>query len=318
MSYGRFVLRRVGLSLISAYLVASATFFLVNLMLHKRLNGILAQARYGGASQEEIARIRQEFVESRGLDIPLHERYLDWLVDITTLNWGYSRAYQQPIIDVLDGRVQATLKYVIPGVIIAILLGVALGLLAALWKEHLVDWSSRIGVYVLLGVPAFMSIYYLRFASGTQLATVHGMQITFPALRTQTMATLAVAFGLLAGQVQFARGAVLDEVGDEFVKLLRAKGSTPWTLARHLLRNAAIPIISLSVAEILGVLMLNIYIIEAVLGIPGLAEASLRAVRLPDIRLAIWTTMVLVFIGLVGNLVQDILYGYLDPRIRTD
>jgi peptide/nickel transport system permease protein len=190
--------------------------------------------------------------------------------------------------------------------------------LAALWKDRSLDWSSRVGVYVLLGVPAFMTIYYLRFVSGTQLIAVQGLQIRFPELGTQTVAILAVAFGLLAGQVRFVRGAVLDEVGNEFVKLLRAKGSTPRTLARHLLRNAAIPIISLSVAEMLGVLMLNIYVIESVLGIPGLAEASLRAVRRPDIRLAIWTTMVLVFIGLVGNLIQDVLYGYLDPRIRSD
>jgi|AntRauMinimDraft_4_1070384.scaffolds.fasta_scaffold00082_2 peptide/nickel transport system permease protein len=318
MSYAWFIIRRIGLTLVSAYLVASATFFLVNLMLHKRLNGILARARYGGASQEEIARIRQGFVESRGLDVPLHERYLDWIVDITTLDWGYSRAYEQPIIDVLNGRVQTTLEYVIPGVGIAILLGITFGLLAALWKDRPLDWSNRVGAYVLLGVPAFMTIYYLRFVSGTQLISIHGMQITFPGLGAKTMATLAVAFGLLAGQVRFVRSAVLDEVENEFVKLLRAKGSTPLNLTRHLLRNAAIPIASLSVAEILGVLMLNIYVIESVLGISGLAEASLRAVRLPDIRLAIWTTMVLVFIGLVGNLIQDILYGYLDPRIQSD
>lgn len=318
MSYARFIIRRTGLTLVSAYLVASATFFLVNLMLHKRLNGILAQARYSGASPEEIARIRQKFVESRGLDVPLHERYIDWIGDITTLNWGYSRAYRKPIIDVLNGRVQATLEYVIPGVAVAIALGITLGLLAALWKNHRMDWSSRVGTYVLLGVPAFMTIYYLRFQAGTQLIAVHGMQIRGPELSTQTMATLAVAFGLLAGQVRFVRGAVLDEVNNEFVKLLRAKGATPRTVARHLLRNAAIPIVSLSVAELLGVLMLNIYVIESVLGISGLAEASLRAVRMPDIRLAIWTTMVLVFIGLLGNLLQDILYGYLDPRIRSE
>jgi peptide/nickel transport system permease protein len=318
MSYARFIARRIGLSLISAYLVASATFFLVNLMLHKRLNGILANARYGGASPEELARIKQNFSEARGLNIPLHERYVDWLVDITTLDWGYSRAYQQPIIDVLGGRVQTTLEYVIPGVAIAILLGISLGVIAALWKDQPLDWLSRTSAYVLFGVPAFMTIYYLRFLGGSQLTTIHGIQVVLPEPGTQTMATLAVAFGLLAGQVRFVRGAVLEEAGSEFVKLLRAKGSTPKTLTQHLLRNAAIPIVSLSVAEILGVLMLNIYVIESVLRIPGLAEASLRAVRMPDIRLAVWTTMVLVFIGIVGNLIQDLLYGYLDPRIQTD
>jgi peptide/nickel transport system permease protein len=318
MNYAKFIMRRIGLTLVSAYLVATATFFLVNLMLYKRLNGILARARYNGASPEELARIRQRFREARGLDIPIYDRYLDWLVDITTLDWGYSRAYQQPIVDVLNGRVQATLEYVIPGVVVAIVLGATLGLVAALFKNNPVDWSSRVSAYVLLGVPAFMTIYYLRFLSGTQIIAIQGMQIRFPELGEQTMATLAVAFGLLAGQVRFVRGAVLDEVGAEFVKLLRAKGSTQLSLARHLLRNAAIPIVSLSVAEMLGVLMLNIYVIESVLGISGLAEASLRAVRMPDIRLAVWTTMVLVFIGLVGNLIQDILYGYLDPRIRSD
>ncbi|WP_232700556.1 ABC transporter permease [Halobacterium wangiae] len=318
MSYPRLIIRRVGLSLVSAYLVVSATFFLVNLMVYKRLDGILASARYGGAGPEEIARIRQGFVEARGLDNPLHERYINWIVDVTTLDWGYSRAYEKPVIDVLNGRVQTTLEYVIPGVAIAILLGVTLGLIAALSRDRPLDWSSRVGSYVLLGIPAFMTIYYLEFLAGTTLVAVEGVIIVFPVLDTQTIATLAVAFGLLAGQVRFARSAVLDEVGKDFVKLLRAKGSPRLNMARHLLRNAAIPIVSLSVAEILGVLMLNIYIVESVLGISGLAEASLRAVRLPDIRLAIWTTMVLVFIGIAGNLIQDILYGYLDPRIQSD
>lgn len=318
MRYARFIARRIGLSIVSAYLVASATFFLVNLMVYKRLNGRLASARYGGASQEELARIRQNFINNWNLDIPLHERYIDWLVDITTLDWGYSRAYQQPIINVLDGRVQTTLEYVVPGIGIAILLGITLGLIAALWKDRPLDWSSRAATYVLLGIPAFMTIYYLQFFAGTQIVSIFGVQIQFPELSSQTMAMLAVAFGLLAGQVRFVRGAVLEEAGNDFVKLLRAKGSAPRDLARHLLRNAAIPIVSLSVAEILGVLMLNIYVIESVLGIHGLAEASLRAVRMPDIRLAVWTTMVLVVIGIVGNLIQDILYGYLDPRVQAD
>jgi len=310
MSYLRFLARRAAFAVLSAYIVVSITFFLVASTLRLRLRQRLARAEWGRASESTLESLRSGFVAARNLDTPLHERYVGYLVDVTTLEWGWSFAFNEPVIAVLDGRVQATLGYVVPGVVLAVVLGVAFGLFAALAKDSGFDWSVRLVSYVLFGIPVFMFVIYLRF-----LTTTTGV---LPTLGQYTLAISAVAVSLLAGQIRFARSAALEQTGRAFVKMLRAKGANRRRLARHVLRNAALPIVSLSMTELLAVLVLNIYIIEAVTGIQGLAGATLRAIRDSDTALVIWTTMVIVFIGIVGNFLQDVLYGSLDPRIRAD
>lgn len=318
MTYLRYLLRRGAFAVLSVYLVVTVTFFLINLTLWAKLGDRLAIARYRGATPRELAQIREGFMSARNIDVPIHERYLGWLIDVSTFEWGYSVAYRRPVIAVLDGRVQATLEYVLPGVVLAVGLGVIFGLVAALARDSVVDWSARGLGYVLLGIPAFVVVYYYQYLSGTGLATLGGFKLVAPRLSPTWLASFTVATSLLAGQVRFSRMAALEQSGRAFVKLLRAKGSSRLGLARHVLRNASLPIVSLSFSELLAVLMLDIYAIEAVLPIRGLAGASLLAARESDIPLVIWTTMVLVFIGITGNFLQDVLYGSLDPRVRSD
>ncbi|MFB6189578.1 MAG: ABC transporter permease [Halapricum sp.] len=318
MSYARYLARRALFAVLSVYLVLSVTFALINLTVWQKIENRLALARYNGASQAEIEQIRNAFVNSRHLDAPLYERYVKWLVDVTTLKWGHSFTYHQSVVAVLDGRIVTTLQYVVPGVLLAVVLGVVVGLFAALARDGVFDWSARLVGYGVLGVPVFVVIFYYQYLSGTGLAIVDGFRVVTPTLSKLQLASFTVAASLLAGQLRFSRTAALEQSGRAFVKMLRAKGATRLRLARHVLRNAAIPIVSLSFSEVIAVLMLNIYAIEDVLRIHGLAEASLTAARESDMALVIWTTMVIVLIGITGNFLQDVLYGYLDPRIRAD
>ena len=142
------------------------------------------------------------------------------------------------------------------------------------------------------------------------------------------LAAIVAGSSILAGQIRYARSESLEHLGRDFVKLLRAKGAGPRTVTRHVLRNAALPIVSLSITELLTVLVLNIYVIERVLDIDGLANVSLRAVGvveggsmtpvMADVPLLVWSIMVIVFIGITLSFLQDVLMGYLDPRIGTE
>lgn len=318
MNYLRYVLRRAAFAVLSVYLVVTATFFLGNLTIRNDINNVLASARYGGADPEEIAELRQGLVSAYNLDEPLHARLIGWWIDVTTLDWGVSITSGEPIISILDGRVQTTLEYVIPGVLLAVLLGVALGLFAALAKDGVVDWSVRLTSYVFLGVPVFVLLTYLLYAAGWQVEFFGTRLFALPEPNRKTVAAIAVALGLLAGQLRFARASTLEQTGQSFVKMLRAKGADRLLVARHVLRNAAIPLVSLSITELLAVLVLNIYVIEELLGLQGLAKVSLDAARQSDVPLLIWTVMVVVFIGITASFLQDVLYGYLDPRIGTE
>lgn len=317
MSYLRYVLRRAAFAVVSVYLVVTATFLLGNAMISNKIGSILARARYGGTPPDELEQMRQTLSATYNLDDPLLDRYLNWLVDVTTFDWGVSTEFREPVLAVLDGRIQTTLAYVLPGVLLAVLLGILLGLVAALARDGVIDWSVRTVSYIGLAIPVFVLLEYLLVLRGQTVPLVGGWELVFARLDPKTMATIAVAISLLAGQLRFSRAAALEQTGREFVKMLRAKGIRRLGLARHVLRNAIVPIVSLSISELLAVLVLNIYVIEEVLGIPGLAEASLTAAKEADISLLIWSTMVIVVLGVALNFLQDVLYGYLDPRVRT-
>ena len=316
MSYVSYLLRRFAFAVFSVYAAATVMFAFTILQIRIILRQQLAYMRWANATDREIERFRESYVAQRGLDQPLHEHYLGYLVDLTTLEWGQSVAYGQPVAAVLDGRVVTTLEYVVPGVAIAIVLGVPLGVLAAFEKDGAVDWSARLSTYALLGIPVFMVITYV-------LAAVSPARGSQPAggglsVHPQVIAAFAVAVSLLAGQLRFSRSAVLDQTGREFVKMLRAKGISRLTLVGHVLRNAALPIVSLSLTELLAVLVLNIYVIEEILPIDGLARASLVAVDQGDMSLVTWSTLVIVFLGIAGSFLQDVLYGYLDPQVAVE
>lgn len=315
MSYLRYLVRRLGFAVVSVYVAVTAMFVLANFMWKYYLRNIIARAEYGGASPAELREIRRGFIQARGLDEPVHVRYVDWLVDVTTLDWGYSFVYRRPVVDVLGDPVVTSLEYVVPGVALAVVLGVVLGLMAALLKDGVFDWSVRLAVYVLFAVPAFVVVFYVVYA----VAELGGQPMADSLLadHRQAFAALVVAGSLLAGQVRFVRTSSLEQTGEEFVKLLRAKGARRRDVARHVLRNASLPVVSMSTSEVVSVLALDIYVVEEVLGIDGLASVVLVAVRRGDVPVLIWSTLVVVVVGIAGNLFADALYGYLDPRVRT-
>jgi peptide/nickel transport system permease protein len=317
MSYLRYILRRAAFAVASVYAIVFATFFLGNLTIRNEIANALARARYGGASEAEIERLRQGLYSAYNLDQPIHERLVDWAVDVTTLNWGTSIDTGQPVFEMVAGPALTTIEYVIPGVLLAVLLGVGFGLFAALATDGLFDWTVRLGSYLFLAVPVFVLLTYMLYLEGWRVTLVGNWSMVLADLDDKTLGTLAIALGLLAGQIRFARASALEQTGESFVKMLRAKGARRLRLARHVLRNAAIPIVSLSITELLAVLVLNIYVVEDVLRIDGLANVSLRAAKSADIPLLIWSTMVVVFFGITLSFLQDVLYGYLDPRVRT-
>lgn len=315
MSYVRYLIRRAGFAVLSVYLVVSVTFVLGNWMLKDRISDRFALARYGGASPEDLEALGAVLYPSLNLDQPLHDRYIAWLVDVTTFQWGRSIEFKQPVLSVLDGRVQLTLEYLIPGVLLAVVLGVLLGLFAAIAKNGPIDWGVRTVAYLGLGVPVFMLLTYMVYFNGDVVPLVGGWELVLAELNRKTMAAIAVAVSLFAGQLRFSRASALEQMSQEFVTMLRAKGLGRLALARHVLRNAAIPIVSVSISELLAILVLNIYVIEEVLELPGLADASLTAAKEGDVALLMWATMMVVFLGITLNFLQDVLSGYLDPRL---
>ena len=139
---------------------------------------------------------------------------------------------------------------------------------------------------------------------------------TYSLLRSVVIPAAIVGTSLLAGQMRYARAQSLEYANTEFVKLVRAKGAGTRRVARHLLRNAAIPLLALFFTDMIGILVVNVFVIEYVFSIPGIGGLSLVAFQQQDLPVVLGATMVIVFVGIGGNFLQDVAYLVLDPRVE--
>lgn len=329
MSFVSFVARRGAFAVLAAFLVVSLTVGVVVAAPNAQLGAKIANEQRQGTdkSPEEI---RAEFWAERGGRAGPLDRYVDQMTGILVLDWGESYELDRPVTDVVAERLPYTLAYVIPGVVLSFLLGSLVGVASAFRRDSGFDRGARLGAYLLMGLPAFWVVHFLdtnvtwsmpwltprlyAYAASRNIPGYwtfdHPWRFAWPAL--------VLSLGLLAGLLQHSRAESLEYERADFVKLVRAKGASRLRVAKHVLRNAAIPILTLSFVEVLGVMMLNVYIIESVFNIPGLGLISLFAIENQDMPLIVGTTLVLVLVGIGGNFVQDVLYGYLDPTTRDE
>jgi peptide/nickel transport system permease protein len=337
VSFGTYIARRTLFALLAVYLVVSVTFGVVALTPNTHLGGEVGSAVYfDRISAEERQELEQSYLEERDLDRPLSERYVGWLVGLSTLDWGYSFEYEQPVSDLLIPAIQRTSLYTIPAVVFAVLLGTALGALSGA-RRGIPDGAVRLIGYATVGIPAFMAAFvflkpfvgdaeWLRLLvwENTTAFMVQGepmnpnRRLWPPSEPLRFLVPAAVfAVSLVGWQLRYGRTAYLDRAGEEFVKLHRAKGAGWLRVARHVLRNAAVPIVSASLSELLVVVLVNVYVIETVFGIQGVAAYNIIAVRTRDMPLIIGTSLVLAVSGILASYAQDLLYGYLNPRVRA-
>jgi peptide/nickel transport system permease protein len=327
VSYASFVARRAAFAVLAAYLVVSLTFVASAVVQQNNLGGQIAAAERGGAGPEEVQEIREEFWEARGGSDHV-DRYVDFVTGFVVFDWGESYALEEPVTDVVADRLPYTLAYVVPGVLGAFLVGSLLGVLGAFRRNSIFDGVPRLAAYLAMGIPSFWLVHLLNVEFRSVMPWLRPTRVALNATpRVSEIWSFAyplryavpafvLSLGLVAGLLQHSRAESLEYERAPFVKLLEAKGASRLRVARHVLRNAAVPILTLSFVEVLGVLMLNVYILESVFNIPGIGMISLLAIENQDTPLVVGTTMVLVFVGIGGNFLQDVLYGYLDPTIN--
>jgi peptide/nickel transport system permease protein len=288
----------------------------------------MAAARACDGPPEEREQCIEETVaahkESRNLNEPIHERYARWLVDGSTFDWGFSFSRAQPVTDLIADRLPYTLMYVVPAMALSSIAGVAAGALLGLREG---SWLDRIGTvvsYAGLGVPNFWLATVLLWYFTQDNLILNGAvdpskDLFAPAnLEAALLPTLVLATSLFAGQMRYARAETLERAGAEFVNLLHAKGFGERGVGKRILRVAAAPLASLLFVDLLGVLVINVYVIEYVFAVPGFGALSYRAILQQDLPLVLGTAMTVALVGIVGSLLQDAAYSVLDPRVADD
>jgi peptide/nickel transport system permease protein len=308
-----YVLRRGITAIITVLVAASVVFFILRL-----IPGDPAQLIVGlQAPPERVQEIRTLL----GLDRPLLIQYLDWLKDVCVGNFGTSLRSQERVLALLVQRVPVTFWVALSGFLLSIVIALPLGIFSALRPWSWLDLASMLFAQIGLAVPAFWSgiLLILLFAVHLKWLPLMGY-VNFTAnpvewLRHLLLPAFAIGFIQAAVLTRMIRMAMLEELGEEYVMVARAKGLSEFVvIMHHTLKNALLPVITIAGMQF-GYLLGGAIIIEQIFGLPGIGRLLLTAISnrdFPVIEGAV-VFLAIVFTGL--NFVIDVLYGMLNPKI---
>lgn len=270
------------------------------------------------ATAEQIAKIRTQL----GLDQPILIQFLHWLGDLLHGNLGVSIFSNLPVTTLIAQRIEPTLMLALTTIIFSIVVAVPLGVVAA-WKAH--TWVDRVVmVFAVVGfsVPVFVMGYFLiyGFALGLRWFPVQGYRSPFvdPVLFIShiTLPTLTLSAIYIALIARITRASVLEVLDEDYIRTARAKGQVETkVLLVHALGNAAVPIVTvigLGVALLIG----GVVVTESVYNIPGLGRLVVDAILKRDYPIIQGLILFFAFLYILLNLIIDIAYTMLDPRIR--
>lgn len=264
----------------------------------------------GEATAADIARARTQL----GLDRPFAARYISWLEGAVHGDLGRSFARQKPVRDELAGRVGATSELALAALAVTVLAGIPVGIVAALahrgWLDHAIRVASLFGA----SLPGFFLAYALIGLLGTELhlLPVAGRQ----GAESLVLPALTLAAGPAATIGRLLRASLLETLSEDYVRTARAKGMTwPRLVLLHALPNAAIPVVTV-LGGVLGHLLAGAVIVEYIFAWPGLGLLTVEAVAERDYPMIAGVVMLAaaVFLGL--NLLVDLSYAVLDPRVK--
>jgi peptide/nickel transport system permease protein len=264
-------------------------------------------------------------VEKRmGLDKPIYVQYYKWIkLVVTKGDLGVSMEDKVPVTKKIVERIPATLTLMGTAIIVSILLAVPIGVYSAVKQYSKLDYLFTSYSFLGISVPSFFIalLVILFFSIKLSWFPVSGMRDNYDhfdlwdRVYHLTLPSLTLAFGLIATKSRYMRSSMLEVIKQDYVRTARAKGlSERVVIFKHALRNALIPIITIIAMQIPG-LFGGALFIENIFAWPGMGRLSINAIFLRDYQVIMGTTLVAAVLVVIGNLLADILYAFVDPRI---
>lgn len=312
-----FLGRRVGQGLLVLVLISLVTFFLINLA----PGGPSAAARFESTAEERAAIQKQ-----LGLDRPMIVRYGSWAAGAVQGNFGNTLSGGQPVAPMLRQRLGTTLQLGLSALLLSVVIGIPLGILTAMRRNSVLDHAVNALSTLGMSVPDFWTgiMAILLFAVTLKVLPASGladMSAGFSLtewLRHMILPAGVLAFVMLPNLVRFTRASLLEVLGADYLRTARAKGVREWSvIVKHALRNAFVPIVAM-IGLILPALLSGSVIIESVFGLPGMGRLAVDAALGRDYNTIMAVTLAAGAIVIVTNLMVDLAYTVIDPRIRHD
>ncbi len=315
---GRYVLKRILVTIPTLIGISVLIFMMVRLLPGDIVDVLL------GADVGADPALKEQAREQLGLNGSYPEQYWRWISGIVQGDFGFSLRNQQPVSEVLLNALPITFELVFLGLLIAVVIGLPLGVLSAVKRDSRHDYAARIGGLIGVSIPNFwLATLLLLFTSRVfgwvpPLTYVPIYEDPIANLSQFILPATAISVFTLAIVMRMVRATMLEVLGQDYVRTARAKGvKQKVVISRHALRNALIPVVTVVGFEV-GILMGGSAIVEIIFGLPGLGNTLLNAIFNRDYPVVQGATMLLAFIFISANLLVDLIYGVLDPRISQE
>jgi oligopeptide transport system permease protein len=307
----KYILRRFVYTLITLWLIVTFTFVLM-----KNLPG----DPLGEGSEKIPKATREMLLKQFGLDKPLWEQYLKYLDNIVHFDLGFS--FQFPahkVTDIIKQAFPSSLELGLVALVFAIVIGLLLGIIASLNHNKPGDYTAMFIAIIGISVPSFVLGPYLSYFIGVKLQLLPAglwKDNLFTGFQYRILPALTLSFGTLAILARLMRTSMLDVLNQDYIKTAKAKGLAAISvISKHTIRNAILPVVT-----IIGPIFVNVitgtFVVEQIFGIPGLGKHFVSSVYSNDYTmiagLTIFYSAILIFVIFL----TDILYGFIDPRIR--
>lgn len=293
------------MGILSVFVVATLTFFLMNLV-------------PGGpfVAEKSISKEAQAALAAKyGLDKPIMERYATYMTDFIKGDMGLSlRQRGRTVNDIIFSKFPVSARLAGVAVLVALLIGIPLGCISAYNRGKFADNLIIVLATCGIAIPSFITSVFLLYTFGSKLNILPTIGLN--SLSAYIMPVTALAFYPTAYITRLMRSSLLDVMGQDYIRTAKAKGLSDFKiLFKHALRNAVLPVITY-VGPMLANLMTGSFVVEKIFTIPGLGRDFVSAITNRDYTMIMGTTIILAALIITANVVVDILYKVVDPRIK--
>jgi peptide/nickel transport system permease protein len=274
-------------------------------------------------STEELNQIRHQL----GLDQPVYIRYISWLGNVVHGNWGYSLRTNDTVLNEIESRLPNTILLAGLAMIVSILIAVPIGVISALKRNTIIDYIATLGAFTGISIPGFwlalglielfsLQIRLLPSVGMSSLqAGLSGPQMVWDVIRHLILPVVTLSFSSVGYWSRYQRATLLEVLNQDYVRTARAKGLVEnLVIWRHAFRNSLLPLVTLAGLS-LPDLVNGAYVTEVIFGWPGMGRLGIEAIISRDYPVVMGVTMLSALLVIVGNLLADVCYALVDPRI---
>jgi len=315
-----FILKRIVQSVVLIFLVLTITFFL----LHIAPGDPLSRYYDPEISPETVQMIKEKL----GLDRPLHEQYLRWMASFVRGDFGVSLEFKRPVKELLAEAIPNTLRLTVCALFLHIVLGIFLGILSAARRYTLFDRINTVAALFLYSIPSFWLALMLILIFSLKLGVLpsshmqsigaenlSGFALFMDRLAHLVLPSFVLGIASAASTARYMRGSMLDVLREDYIRTARAKGLPERAVfLKHAFKNAALPIVTI-VGLSLPFLLGGAVVTEQIFSWPGMGRLAVQAIYSRDYPVILAVNFVVAVMVIAGNLLADVSYALLDPRI---